>query len=147
MQIFWYPKCTSNCKNNVNAIWGFITSLVIVVCKTMFYLIHLELKIIEGLFLISENNYVQLAVSWYYICSLAFSPCLLKTAIDGHVTSILIEKRQTSQFLQISLLKPEPKNLHSMYRYYSFLEYMYINEKFDARWPNDQDLQCIWFYI
>lgn len=64
--------------------------------------------------------------------------------------SLLIEKRQTSQFLQFCLLKPEPKNLHSMYRYYSFLEYMYINEineKFDARWPNDQDLQCIWFYI
>lgn len=57
----------------------------------MFYLIHLELKIIEGLFLISENNYVQLAVSWYYICSLAFSPCLLKTAIDGHVTTEYID--------------------------------------------------------
>lgn len=57
----------------------------------MFYLIHLELKIIEGLFLISENNYVQLAVSWYYICSLAFSPRLLKTAIDGHVTTEFID--------------------------------------------------------
>lgn len=51
----------------------------------MFYFIYLELKIIEGLFLIFENNYVKLVVSWYYICLFVFSLCLFKIVIDGYV--------------------------------------------------------------